>query len=163
MLCGAVLRIGPYFMNFAYAYTLCHKEGHTKVGMFNSLWLQNVFNWWIGLFYGVMPSTFTYGHSRNHHAYNNDEADLVTTWDRPRDNFCNYLAYLPRWLLYHFNITAVFQVSSLCSNRRSLTRLSQGFAIALVSFHMFMFPIVVPVVSICFCSPSSIRKTKSVS
>ena len=30
-----VVRIGPYFTNFAYAYVLCHKEGHTIVGMFN--------------------------------------------------------------------------------------------------------------------------------
>ena len=27
-----VLRIGPYFMNFAYVYTLCHKEGHSQLG-----------------------------------------------------------------------------------------------------------------------------------
>ena len=25
-----VFRIGPYFMTFAYVYTLCHKEGHLK-------------------------------------------------------------------------------------------------------------------------------------
>ena len=25
---GIQIRIGPYFMNFAYVYTLCHKEGH---------------------------------------------------------------------------------------------------------------------------------------
>ena len=29
-----VLRIGPYFMNFAYVYTLCHKEGHSQLGLF---------------------------------------------------------------------------------------------------------------------------------
>ena len=58
-----VIRIGPYFTNFAYAYTLCHKEGHTKIGMFSNRFrfLNNVFNWWIALFYGVLPSTFFYG------------------------------------------------------------------------------------------------------
>eukprot|EP00501_MAST-03F_sp_TOSAG23-6_P001368 GSMAST32.ASY1.ANO1.1422.1 assembled CDS len=57
-----ILRIGPYFMNFAYCYTLCHKEGHSRRDltyfsqyMYNSLpCFRYVFNWWIGLFYGVM-------------------------------------------------------------------------------------------------------------
>lgn len=30
-----VVRIGPYFMNFAYVYTLCHKEGHTYSGLYS--------------------------------------------------------------------------------------------------------------------------------
>lgn len=51
-----LIRIGPYFMNFAYVYTLCHKEGHSRSGLFSkgyndSVFLRNVFNWWIGKFY----------------------------------------------------------------------------------------------------------------
>jgi hypothetical protein len=57
-----LLRIGPYFMNFAYVYTLCHKEGHARAGLFrpgyNESLLRYVFNWWIGLFYGVLPSRY---------------------------------------------------------------------------------------------------------
>jgi hypothetical protein len=71
--------------------------------------MGNVFNWWIGLFYGVMPSSFAFGHSRNHHQYDNSENDCVTTWDYPRDSFRNYVHYLPRWLAYHFNISTVIQ------------------------------------------------------
>lgn len=45
-----LFRIGPYFMNFAYYYTLCHKEGHTRQGFytepFNSFpMLRYAFNW----------------------------------------------------------------------------------------------------------------------
>lgn len=29
-----IFRIGPYFMNFAYCYVNCHKEGHSRVGIF---------------------------------------------------------------------------------------------------------------------------------
>lgn len=108
-----ITRVGPYVSNFAYAYTLCHKEGHTSaLGMFKkpySVVLKNVWNWWIGVFYGVVPSTFAYGHSLNHHTYNNDRDDVVTTWDRPRDNFFNYVRYLPRWLAYSVNISTVIQ------------------------------------------------------
>jgi len=110
-----LLRIGPYFTSFAYAYTLCHKEGHNqKIGLWKkpySYALSHAWNWWIGVFYGVMPSSFAYGHSQNHHTYNNDEDDTVTTWDRPRDSFLNYVRYLPRWCLYHVNISTYIQFS----------------------------------------------------
>lgn len=107
-----LVRIGPFFTNFAYAYTLCHKEGHTsRIGFFNSPYnycLSHVWNWWIGIFYGVLPSTFAYGHSLNHHKWNNDEMDVITTWDRSRDSFWNYLRYLPRWVMYHSNISSIY-------------------------------------------------------
>ena len=58
-----VLRIGPYFMQFAYYYTLCHKEGHTVRGFFavDGPW-DFAFNWWCALFFGVMPAAFAFGH-----------------------------------------------------------------------------------------------------
>jgi len=107
-----VLRIGPYFMNFAYVYTLCHKEGHSFSGLYAKSYndytcLRMVFNWWIGMFYGVLPATFAYGHSINHHKYNNAEEDVITTSDKPRDNFFNWVAYLPRYFLYAFNVSTI--------------------------------------------------------
>jgi hypothetical protein len=107
-----VLRIGPYFMNFAYVYTLCHKEGHSMTGMWAEPWnpvLRNVFNWWCGLFFGVMPSSFAYGHTRNHHKYTNSPRDVVTTGDRPRDNFSNFVRYIPRFGSYAVNISTVIE------------------------------------------------------
>jgi hypothetical protein len=109
-----LFRIGPYFMNFAYVYTLCHKEGHSYSGLFakdynKSVLMRNVFNWWVALFYGVLPASFAYGHSINHHRYNNGELDVVTTSDKPRDNFFNWVAYLPRWFLYASNISTMSQ------------------------------------------------------
>lgn len=108
-----VLRIGPYFMNFAYAYTLCHKEGHFRTGFFtgrlNKSVLRYVFNWWVGLYYGVMPSSFWYGHSVNHHRYNNGPMDVISTSDKPRDSFLNWVAYLPRFTAYALNISTTIQ------------------------------------------------------
>lgn len=112
-----LLRIGPYFMNFAYVYTLCHKEGHSYAGLYGkeynkSLLLRNVFNWWIGMFYGVLPATFAYGHSINHHRFNNGKSDVITTSDKPRDNFANWVAYLSRYFLYASNISTIRQFTS---------------------------------------------------
>eukprot|EP00756_Hemistasia_phaeocysticola_P021526 Hpha_TRINITY_DN15780_c1_g2::TRINITY_DN15780_c1_g2_i1::g.41724::m.41724 len=107
-----VFRLGPYFMNFAYCYTMCHKEGHSQLGLFRGILakpMSAVFNWWIGLFFGVMPSSFVYGHSINHHKYNNGPGDVVTTSDKPRDNFRNFMCYLPRWGLYSINASTVIQ------------------------------------------------------
>lgn len=107
-----VIRIGPHFMNFAYVYTLSHKEGHAYAGMYKDPYnpiFRNVFNWWIGLFYGVLPATFAYGHTRNHHKYNNDPRDVISTGDRPRDNVWNYFAYIPRFTWYAVNISTIGQ------------------------------------------------------
>jgi hypothetical protein len=107
-----VFRIGPYFMNFAYVYTLAHKEGHMLSGMFKdpyNMVLRNAFNFWVGLFYGVMPSSFAYGHTRNHHRYTNSPHDVVTTGDRPRDNFTNFIRYIPRFGSYAVNISTVIE------------------------------------------------------
>ncbi len=114
-----VLRLGPYFMSFGYVYTMCHKEGHSAArGTGGGLWaapndkrgpLRFIFNWWIGLFYGVFPASFAVGHSINHHKYNNGPDDVVTTSDRPRDSPLALLCYLPRWLLYAANVSTTLQ------------------------------------------------------
>eukprot|EP00051_Salpingoeca_urceolata_P004525 m.65608 g.65608 ORF g.65608 m.65608 type:complete len:428 (+) comp13677_c0_seq2:140-1423(+) len=107
-----VLRIGPYFMNFAYVYTMCHKEGHSYTGLYKDPYnstLRNAFNWWIGLFYGVLPSSFAYGHSVNHHKYNNGPQDVISTADKPRDDYVNFLSFLPRFLLYATNVSTTWQ------------------------------------------------------
>ena len=96
---------------------------------------RNSFNWWIGLFYGVLPSSFACGHSINHHKYNNGPLDVVSTSDKvsfdpsfilssfpslpsppssnspsqPRDNFSNFVRFLPRWTLYATNVSTIRQ------------------------------------------------------
>ena len=57
-LCWAyhVMRIGPFFMNFAYVYVLCHKEGHAaaaRTGLSapprdRTGPLRPSFTWWVG-------------------------------------------------------------------------------------------------------------------
>lgn len=110
-----VIRTGPFFMNFAYVYTLSHKEAHTRVGLYKApyqgCWSGGVFNWWIGLFYGITPGAFTYGHVQNHHLYNNEELDAHTTGDKPRDSIVNFIAYLPRWFLYASNLSTMYIIA----------------------------------------------------
>jgi len=109
-----VLRIGPYFMNFAYLYTLCHKEGHASTGLWAAPYdkhgpVRFIFNWWAGLFYGVLPATFAFGHSVNHHKYNNGPNDVISTADKPRDSWVALVCFMPRFFLYASNFSTVLQ------------------------------------------------------
>ena len=58
-------RIGPFVMNFGYVYALSHREGHA-IAAHTGMWkppydkrgpLRYVFNYWIGLFFGIMPAS----------------------------------------------------------------------------------------------------------
>lgn len=106
-------RIGPFVMNFGYVYALSHREGHAiaaRTGMWKPPYdkrgpLRYVFNYWVGLFFGVTPASFDVGHSIIHHKYSNNEHDTITCSDMPRDNWVSYVSYAPRWLLYSLNVT----------------------------------------------------------
>lgn len=41
--------------------------------------MNNIFNYYIALFYGIIPTTYDIGHSINHHKYNNNPLDIVST------------------------------------------------------------------------------------
>ena len=108
-------RIGPFVMNFGYVYALSHREGHA-IAANTGMWkppldkrgpLRYVFNYWIGIFFGIMPASFDVGHSIIHHKYSNDENDITTCADMPRDNWVSYVSYLPRFGLYSSNITTM--------------------------------------------------------
>ena len=112
-------------MNFAYVYSLCHKEGHATAAR-TGLWvppfdkrgpMRLFFNWWVGLYYGVMPASFAVGHSINHHRYNNGPSDVTSTSDKPRDSALAFLCYIPRMLLYVSNVSTVRQ---FCKERQYL-------------------------------------------
>ena len=119
LLCYAyhVIRLGPMFMNFAYVYAVCHKEGHASAarnGLFRPPYdrrgpFRFIFNWWVGLYYGVLPSTFAIGHSINHHKYNNGPGDILSTCDKPRDEWRWLVAYIPRFVLYACNLSTTWQ------------------------------------------------------
>uniref|UniRef100_A0A7S0ITH6 Fatty acid desaturase domain-containing protein n=1 Tax=Calcidiscus leptoporus TaxID=127549 RepID=A0A7S0ITH6_9EUKA len=108
-------RIGPFVMNFGYVYALAHREGHAiaaRTGLWRAPYdkrgpLRYIFNYWIGLFFGVTPASFDVGHSIIHHKHSNDELDTITCADRPRDNWVSYVSYLPRFALYAANITTL--------------------------------------------------------
>ena len=104
-----VVRIGPMYSNFAHVYTLCHMEAHRRY----QLWGRRgpwgyAFNWWVGLFHGVLPGTFTASHLYNHHRFDNDVRDAYSTAGYPRDSIVSLLRYLVVWCFYATNLSTLY-------------------------------------------------------
>merc|ERR1712232_131350 len=85
------LRFGPNVSNFAWVNTLIHKCCHCRV--FKNRRLDNVFEFWIGNFYGVVPGNYSLAHVHIHHKHDNSIEDVITVIDFPRDSFLSFLGY----------------------------------------------------------------------
>lgn len=107
-----VIRIGPMYKHFAYVYAMCHKEVHTYGDIFNteSFVASNIYNYWIGLFHGILPGTFTDSHLLNHHKYNNNVQDVYSTAGYRRDHVMSYMRYIVVWLFYSSNLSTLYEL-----------------------------------------------------
>ena len=107
-----VVRIGPMYRHFMFVYVLSHKEAHMYGKLFAQpyrswLGLQFAYNYFIGLFHGVLPGPFTESHIYNHHKYDNAIDDVYSTGAFPRDSFRNFLHYVYVWFLYALNLSSI--------------------------------------------------------
>lgn len=111
-----VFRIGPMYAHFAHVYTLSHMEAHHRGKLFMTSMsnpVSNVFNFWIGLFHGVLPGTFTESHQHNHHRWNNDINDVYSTAGYPRDSLWNFARYIVVWFCYASNISSMWYFAGI--------------------------------------------------
>lgn len=101
------LRIGPHFRFFAHIHTLVHKEGHDHRGFWKGSFqlFNEVCQWWIGPFYGIVPTSYSVSHLKIHHRWHNDVDDVHTNLDLDRTKFKSFLVYVPRFTLYWVGIT----------------------------------------------------------
>lgn len=103
-----IFRIGPMYMHFAQVYTLCHMEPHRSYHLFscgNKHPFSFLFNFWVGLFHGVLPGTFTESHISNHHKWDNGILDVYSTAGYRRDSWKSFFRYVPIWFAYASNIS----------------------------------------------------------
>ena len=104
--------------------TLAHKEYHKFGGAFNdqlnALGASRIFNWWAGMFFGVLPGTFTHSHVYNHHKYDNGVEDQYSTGGYRRDSLWNFMRYIFVWFMYASNISTVVQFVREGRNERAL-------------------------------------------
>mmetsp|Transcript_16819 Transcript_16819/g.27256 ORF Transcript_16819/g.27256 Transcript_16819/m.27256 type:complete len:511 (+) Transcript_16819:1045-2577(+) len=83
-------------------YSIAHKEGHNT--MIYKSWIRNtlgnVFENWVGLFYGSVPYNFTTSHISLHHRVDGGVGDTLYAWDFERCSFTDFVTYSSRGLVH---------------------------------------------------------------
>jgi hypothetical protein len=92
MLLYHVLLIGPRFRNFTLCNVILHKNSHTINGIFKYKFMNLLFEWFIGIFYGIRPEHYSVCHVKDHHKYNG--RDLICSTQFDRTSFWDFLIYL---------------------------------------------------------------------
>ena len=96
--------VGPGGRCMAAAYTFAHREGHLPGGRMYHPRIQkrvgNVFENWIGPWYGTVPYTFSTSHLLLHHRLDGGKGDPIYLWDIDRTNFWDVMRYQWRFFLY---------------------------------------------------------------
>jgi len=106
-----VIRIGPTYGGFAWAYTLAHKEAHAaRCSLFVGARAPGLFNYVAGPFFGIVPGTFTVSHLTNHHRYHNSKCDVYSTGGYARDSLVSFCRYIVTWLAYASNASTAAQL-----------------------------------------------------
>lgn len=109
-----------YLYNFAWvgfggrvmggAYTFAHKEGHNpalyKPWIANSV--GNIFENWIGSFFGNVPYNFTTSHIYVHHRLNAGTGDTFYQWDLDRTSWVDFMIFLHRITLHTTGLSSLY-------------------------------------------------------
>lgn len=86
------------------AYTLAHREGHASAGRLYRPWIAerfgNIFENYVGLWYGIVPHSFSTSHILLHHRLNAGKADPLYVWDLDRTKFGDFLLY--QWRAFDY-------------------------------------------------------------
>ena len=88
--------IGGRVMGAAYA--LAHKEGHNFALYKKPLRgvIGNFFENWLGMFYGIVPYSFTTSHVSIHHRLDGGVGDTFYQWDLNRASVSDFMLYVSR-------------------------------------------------------------------
>mmetsp|Transcript_14432 Transcript_14432/g.35301 ORF Transcript_14432/g.35301 Transcript_14432/m.35301 type:complete len:488 (-) Transcript_14432:397-1860(-) len=86
------------------AYTYAHKEGHHRGGGLYKAYIANsvgnLWENWIGLFYGNVPFNFSTSHIFLHHRLNAGKGDPFYMWDVKRNSVSDLMLYCHRIFVY---------------------------------------------------------------
>jgi len=93
------------------AYVFAHREGHNT--MIYAKWIRyflgNVFENWIGLFYGGVPYNFSTTHNSLHHRLDASVGDTLYCWDLERSSWTDFTFYASRGCFHMSGFAAMRQ------------------------------------------------------
>jgi len=86
------------------AYTFSHREGHRPRGGLYRPWIRrtfgNVFENWLGFFYGNVPYNFSTSHNLLHHRLDGGKGDPFYMWDIDRSSWSDLMLFFCRTFVY---------------------------------------------------------------
>jgi len=95
-------------------YSVSHREGHNP--KFYKPWIRNsignLFENWIGLFYGNVPNNFTTTHISIHHRLDAGVGDTLYCWDCERCSWTDFMLYLSRSFVHMSGFSGLYQFSN---------------------------------------------------
>lgn len=96
------LWVGPGGRTMATVYTFAHREGHLPGGRIYRPGIGNrtgnIFENWVGVWYGTVPYNFSTGHILLHHRLDGGKGDPIYTWDIDRTRFSDLMLY--QWRMF---------------------------------------------------------------
>jgi hypothetical protein len=97
--------IGGRMMGTAYSYA--HKEGHNKTQYQSHIrrTIGNIYENWLGLFFGNVPHNFSTSHVMIHHRLNAGKGDTVYQWDMDRTSIRDQMLFQHRFMTYMSGFT----------------------------------------------------------
>ena len=118
------------------AYTFAHREGHRAGGRLYRPWIRNslgnVFENWLGFFYGNVPYNFSTSHNLLHHNLNAGKGDPFYMWDIDRTSLSDFMLYQYRIFVYMTGWSSLKAFETQLDNRQiaeNHRRLRRGFAL----------------------------------
>lgn len=120
-------------------YAISHREGHNP--KLYKPWIRNtvgnIFENWLGLFYGSVPNNFTTTHISIHHRLDAGMGDTLYCWDLQRCSWTDFTLYLSRSLVHMSGFSGLYQFSTSARryDRGNLLKLFRG-----VVYYWILFP-----------------------
>lgn len=106
--------VGPGARCMAAAYTFAHREGHLPGGRMYRPWIRkltgNVFENWIGIWFGIIPHSFSTTHLLLHHRLDAGKGDPIYLWDIDRTSFWDVMRYQWRFFRYMTGLSSVIEL-----------------------------------------------------
>ena len=131
---------------FAIVAVLAHKEGHhheSGLYIYNTIFLNKFFEYLVGIFYGIIPTIFSFSHRKIHHIYNGGHGDTISIYDCDRTNIFHFVWYLTRFLLYSMNISNIAYVlyRNICGEMRIKIFLGSIYYYLILCIYLYINPI----------------------
>lgn len=108
------LWVGPGGRSMGTAWTLAHREGHLAGGRMYRPWLGdrmgNVFENWLGVFYGTVPYSFSTAHILTHHRFDGGKGDPIYLWDIDRTRLGDLMLYQWRFFRYMTGVASLVEL-----------------------------------------------------